>query len=153
MVNLTPHVTCEDIRLALNGTYSGSDGNYYFWNVPLSSGSILAQINLSNYFLFGVLGDSVMNSTDDITSYHVRTCELDYSAMRVLVLLSGDVISDGFEFTAGVAVRQPHLMNIYRNLISEFKSSAQMHLKILQPLFVSEDSDVPVYKDTAPSVF
>jgi len=151
VVDLTPKVTCEDIRLVLNGTNTGSD--YWFWGQNLKSGSILSQINLSNYFLFGILGDTVMNSTDDITSYHVRTCELDYSAMRVLVLLSGDVISDGFNFSAGISVQQPLLLATYRNLISEFKESAQMHLRAIQPLFVTAESDTVKYQDVAPSYF
>jgi hypothetical protein len=153
VVDLTPKITTEDIRLALNATYSGSSNSYFFWGQEISSGSILSQINLSNYFLFGILGDTVMNSTDDITSYHVRTCELDYSAMRVLVLLSGDVISDGFNFSAGISVQQPLLLATYRNLISEFKESAQMHLRAIQPLYVSAESDTTVYRDTAPSYF
>ena len=151
MVDFTPLITCEDIKLALNGTGTGS--NYWFWGQNVTSGSVLAQINLSNYYLFGILGETVMTSTNEITSYHVRTCLLDYSCMRTLILLSGDVLVDGFSWSAGISVQQPHMLNTYRSLISEFKESAQLHLRAIQPLFVAEESDTTAYRDAAPSMF
>lgn len=153
MTDFTPHITTEDLRLALNGIYSGSTNEYWYWGQNISSGSVLAQINLANYFMFGVLGDSLMNSSNEITSYHVRTCLLDYSCMRLLTLLSGDIITDGFNFTAGVTVQQPALLPTFRMLIEQFKESAKLHLRIVQPIQVSMDSDQPVYRDTAPSMF
>lgn len=153
VTQINPIVTTEDIRLALNGTYNSGTEVYTFWGVELTSGSVLAQINLANYFLWNTLGESVMTSTDSATYYHVRTCELDYSAMRVLTVLSGDVITDGFEFTMGITVRQPLLMAAYRNLIDQFKESAQMHLKALMPIALRVDSDVTTYRETAPSIF
>lgn len=150
---LLPKITTEDIRLALNGTYSGSDGKYYFWGQGIASGSVLAQINIANYFLNGVLGSTLMDATDDVTFYHVKTCELDYSCMRLLTLLSGDVIVDGFNWTAGVTVQQPALLPTYRMLIEQFKQAAQLHLKAIQPIQVHADSDQPSYGDTAPSMF
>ena len=153
-MSLTPKVTVEDVRLALNGTYSGS-GNYVtFWGQTVSSGSVLAQINLANIFLYGSLGTSVMDSTDTITSYHVRACELDYSIMRTLCLLSGDVIVDGFNFTmGGVTIQQPLVLATYRNLILEFKESAISHFRAIQPIAVSAETDQPSYRETTPSIF
>jgi hypothetical protein len=148
-----PVITCEDIRLALNGAYSGSDNQYYFWGQGISSGSVLAQINLANYYLYGILGLSIMQSTDPITSNHVRTCELDYSCMRLITLLSGDVIVDGFNWTAGVTVQQPQLLSTYRNLIEQFKESAQLHLRAIQPIQVSAEGPTTTWSDTAPSYF
>jgi len=103
--------------------------------------------------MFGILGETVMTTTDEITSYHVRTCLLDYSCMRTLILLSGDVIVDGFNWSAGVSVQQPHILNTYRLLIQSFRESAQLHLRAIQPIQVSMDSDTTAYKDTAPSYF
>lgn len=151
MVDFTPHITTEDIRLSLNGTVTGS--TYYFFGQSITSGSVLAQINLANYYLFGVLGDSVMNSSNEITDYHVRTCLLDYSCMRLLTLLSGDVITEGFNFSAGITVQQPALLPTYRMLIEQFKQSAQLHLRAIQPLHVASETDQPTYRDTAPSYF
>jgi hypothetical protein len=149
--SIYPIVTCEDVRQVLNGTYSGS--SYVFWNVPLSSGSVLAQINMANYYLTGVLGQDKMAATDDVTFYHLRAAELDYSCMRVLTLLSGDVIVDGFSITAGITIQQPLLLATYRNLIAEFKEAAQLHLRAIQPLSVSAESNEPTYRDTAPSYY
>ena len=153
MSTITPIVTCEDIRLSLNGTYTSGSNTYSFWNVSLSSGSVLAQINLANYYITGLLGESKMAATDNTTFYHLRTAELDYSCMRVLTLLSGDVIVDGFSFTAGATVQQPLLLATFRNLIQDFRDAAMLHLRILQPIAVSAESDVSTYHDTAPSVF
>ena len=149
----TPVITTEDLRLTLNGTTGSSTTEYVFWGQTISSGSVLAQINLANYYLYGVLGKTVMDSTDDITSYHIRTCELDYSCMRLLVLLSGDVITDGFSVTMGATLQQPLLLATYRQLIADFKEAAQIHLRILQPLAVTAESDVPTQRDTSPSYF
>lgn len=148
---LIPKVTTEDIRLSLNGTTTGS--NYYFWGVSLSSGSVLAQINLANIYLYGILGSEVMDSTSQITYYHVRACELDYSCLRVLTLLSGDVITDGFSFTAGVTIQQPLLLATYRNLQMGFRDSAIAHLKSIQPLHVAMEADATSFSSTAPSMF
>ena len=149
---LTPKVTTEDIRLSLNGVYSGSDSSYWFWGQSINSGSVLAQINLSNYWLYGVLGTSKMDATDDRTYYHVRTCQLDYACMRVLLVLSGGVIVDGFSWNVGPSIQQPHLLNTYKNLIEQFKESAQLHLRAIQDIAVSEETDQPHYGNTATNV-
>ncbi len=159
MTAITPLVTTEDINLSLNGRYSGSTddpsgvNSYYFWNVRLSSGSVLAQINLASYYLTGILGETKMAASDNATYYHLRTAELDYASMRVLTLLSGDVIVDGYSITAGITIQNPLLLATFRNLIQEFKEASQLHLRILQPIAVSMNSDIPTYRDTAPSYF
>lgn len=154
MVDFNPKVTCEDIRLILNGVFSGSTNNYWFWGQEITSGSVLAQINAANYFLMGILGETDMNyPINDVLGYHIKTAELDYSCMRLLVLLSGDVIVDGFNFTAGLTVQQPLLLATFRNLISEFKESAQNHLRAIQKIAVTAETDQPTYRDTAPSYF
>ncbi len=150
---LTQIVTCEDVRLALNGTTGSSATTYQFWSQEISSGSVLAQINLSHIFINGLLGTTKMASTDDTTFYHLRATELDYAAMRVLVLLSGDVITDGFSITAGITIQNPLLLATYRQLVADFKEQAQLHLRLIQPLAVSADSDIPSVRDTAPSYF
>ena len=152
-MSFNPVITTEDVRLALNGTYSAVTQEYTFWGQNLSSGSVLAQVNMANIYLHNILGDSTINSTDTSTMYHVRACELDYSAMRVITLLSGDVIVDGFNWAAGVSVQQPNLLATFRMLVAEFKESAQLHLRAVQPLFVTAESDSGGYRDTAPSYF
>ena len=150
-MSLIPKVTTEDVRLALNGVYSGS--NYVFWGQSIPSGSILAQINMANIFLYGALGYEVMDSTDLIMSYQVNACELDYAIARVITLLSGDVIVDGFTWTAGITVQQPLLLATYRNLQSAFLSAAQMQFRTLQKIQVSAEGPGITYRTTAPSVF
>lgn len=152
-MSLIPKITVEDVRLSLNGTWSANSGSVTFWGQSVSSGSVLAQINLANIYLYGVLGTSIMDSQDTITSFHVRTCELDLSCMRVITLLSGDVIIDGFGWTAGITISQPLILATYRNLQNEFKESAQLHLRILQPISISVEGPVSNYRDTAPSMF
>jgi hypothetical protein len=140
-MTIIPKITTEDIRLTLNGTYDSGSGNYTFWDQTISSGSVLAQINLANIWLYGAVGSDVMNSVDELTSLRVNACELAYSCMRTLVVLSGGVITDGFNWNAGMAVQQPHLMSAYKNLISEFKDSATIYFLNLQPIGVVMESD------------
>ena len=150
-MTITAKITAENVRDALNGTVTGS--NYYFWDQTISSGSVLTQINLANYYLYGILGTTKMDSTDEVTSFHINSCELDYACMRVLVVLSGGVIVEGFDWQSGISIKQPHILNTYINLINSFKESAQLHLRAIQPICVSADSDVPVWARTSPSTY
>jgi hypothetical protein len=137
-MSIIPKITTEDVRLALNGTDNGS-GSYVFWEQSITSGSVLAQINLANYYLYGVLGTSIMDSTDSIIHYHVNSCELAYACFRTLVILSGGVITDGFNFSAGISLQQPNVLLAWKNIISSFKDIAETHFKILQPMGIMAD--------------
>ena len=148
---ITAKVTAEDVRSYLNGVTSGS-GYFTFWDQTVSSGSINEQITAANNYLYDILGISVMDSTTEITSNHVKTCELLYSCMRVLVLMSGAVITEGFNWAAGISVQQPAMLPTFKNLIQEFKLAAENHLRALQPLAVHEFSDIPSTGKTSPSV-
>lgn len=108
---------------------------------------------MANIFLYGALGYSTMDSGDTIKANQVRACELDYACARVITLLSGDVIVDGFSFTSGLSVSQPLLLATYRNLQSAFLNSAQTTFRTLQTIAVRVDADVTQYRDTAPSIF
>jgi hypothetical protein len=159
-MSLVPKVTCEDIRLALNGIFSGSaedvsgQNSYYFWDQRVTSGSVLAQINLANYYLIGVLGEAKINETTPVAYYHVRTALLDLSCMRVITLLSGDVIVDGFNVTLGpTTIQQPSLLSTYRMLIEQFKEQVRLHIRAIQPIAVSAESDEPIYRETAQSYY
>ena len=149
-MTITAKVTAEDVRSYLNGTVTGS--TFYFWDQSLSSGSINEQITAANNYLYDILGISVMDSTVEITSNHIKTCELLYSCMRVLVLLSGGVIVEGFNWSSGISVQQPAMLPTYKNLIQEFKFAAENHLRALQSLAVHEFSDIPSVGRTSPSV-
>ena len=154
-MTLAPVITTEDVRLALNGTYSGSDGTYWFWGKSLSSGSILAQVNLANYTMYGLLGKSTMETTsanDEVKYYHLRTAQLDLSIFRTLVTLSGNVITDGVSWQAGVQYSAPHMMESYNVLINTYKENALYHIKLLQTFVLSEETDIPSYDTTAPSL-
>ena len=113
---------------------------------------MLAQINLANYFIYDILGSTKMAATDDATHYHIKTALVDYSCMRVLVVLMGGVVTEGFEWSAGVSIRQPHILSTYINLINQFKEAAQLHLRAIQPICVSDEWTVPSVGKTAPSV-
>lgn len=152
-MTLTPVVTCEDVRLSLNGVYSGSEGKYYFWGQAVVSGSVLAQINLANYWLYGILGSTKMAASDDVTSYHIKTCELEYSCMRLLVLLSGGVIISGFDWSVGaVSVKPSKMQTTYTQMINGFRDSAMAHLNALQPVAVMAEYEVPDWDTTSTSV-
>ena len=150
-MTISAKVTAEDVRSYLNGTVTGS--TFYFWDQTLSSGSLNENITAANNYLYDILGISVMDSTVEITTNHVKTCELLYSCMRVLVLLSGGVITEGFNYSMGASIQQPSMLGAYKNLIAEFKTAAENHLRAIQPLAVHEYSDEPSYGKTAPSVF
>lgn len=151
-MTITPKVTCEDLRLALNGVYSGSTGEYWFWDQSVASGSVLAQINIANYYLTGILGSTKMAATDEVTMYHIKTAELDYACFRLLVVLSGGVITEGFNWTAGLTVQQPAMLPTYKHLIEQFKESALGHLDKLQPIAIHGEWNVPDWDTTSPSV-
>ena len=150
-MTITAKVTAEDVRSYLNGVASGST-HYTFWDQTISSGSITENITAANNYLYDILGVSVMDSTVEITSNHVKTCELLYSCMRVLVLLSGGVIVEGFNWSVGISIQQPAMLPTYKGLILEFKEAAQTHLRAIQPLAVHEFSDIPSTGKTSPSV-
>ena len=147
---ITAKVTAEDVRSYLNGTVTGS--TFYFWDQSVSSGSINEQVTAANNYLYDILGISVMDSTVEITANHVKTCELLYSCMRVLVLLSGAVITEGFNWSMGASIQQPSMLGTYKNLIAEFKVAAENHLRAIQPIAVHEFSDIPSVGKTQPSV-
>ena len=150
-MTISTKVTAEDVRSYLNGVTSGS-GYFTFWDQTISSGSINENITAANNYLYDILGTTVMDSTVEITANHVKTCELLYSCMRVLVLLSGGVITEGFNWAMGASIQQPSMLGTYRNLILEFKEAAQNHLRAIQPLAVHEFSDIPSTGKTSPSV-
>lgn len=151
-MSLIPKVTTEDIRLALNGNYNSDSELYTFWEQTIDSGSVLAQINLANYYLYGALGTEVMDSTDINIMFHVNSCELAYSCMRTIIVLSGGVITDGFNWTAGINIQQPHMLLAWKNLIASFKDIAELHFRILQPVGFLMDADPLDLGDTTPSV-
>jgi hypothetical protein len=155
-MTITPLVTCEDIRLSLNGTFSGSgDGNsgsYWFWGKEISSGSVLSQIKLANYTLYGILGKTTMETTsasDETIYYHLQTAELDYSIFRVLCNLSGNVIIDGFGFSAGIEVNPSHLVEGYENLIRDYRDAAMYHVNLIQPVLWIDETTQPDYDSTS----
>ena len=149
-MTITAKITAEDVRSYLNGTVTGS--TFYFWDQTLSSGSLNEQIIASNNYLYDILGTTVMDSTVEITLNHVKTCELLYSCMRVLVLLSGGVIVEGFNWSAGVSIQQPAMLPTFKNLIQELKIAAENHLRAIQPIAVHEFSVIPQFSKTSPSV-
>ena len=149
-MTITPKIFPEDVRSYLNGTVTGS--TYYFFDQTLSSGSVNEQITAANNYLYDILGTSVMDSTVEITSGSVIKCELLYSCMRTLVLLSGGVITEGFNWSMGASIQQPSMLGAYKNLIQEFKTAAENHLRSLQPIAVHEYSDIPSTGKTSPSV-
>ena len=150
-MTITAKVTAEDVRKTLNGVESGS-GYFTFWDQTISSGSVFQQINMSNDYLYGTLGLTKMDSTDEVISNHIKTAELDYACMRVLVLLSGGVVTEGFSWAAGISVQQPQMLSTYKNLIEEFKFLAQNHLRAVQEIAVTAEADQPSYGKTSPSV-
>ena len=147
---LTPKITTEDVRLTLNGTLTGS--TYYFWDQSFSSGSVLAQINLANYYMYNMLGKSTMDSTDEVTSYIVKTAQLEYSCFRLLVVLSGGVIIDGFNWEAGVKVENPKMLEAYKNLTDGFKSSYILLISQIQPIAIIEETEMPIWHYTTRSI-
>ena len=146
-MTLTPKITTEDIRLALNGTQTGS--TYYFWDQEILSESVLAQINLANYYMYNLLGKEIMNSTDEITSNSVKTSQLYYSCFRLLGVMSGGVIIDGVSWQAGIRVESSQMSNSYEQMINSYKDSAMQYFHNLQPIAFTGDWEVPNWKGTS----
>lgn len=151
-MTLYPKITTEDIRLTLNGVYSGSVinpsgdiGAYYFFGKQVSSGSLLAQINIANYYLYDLLGKNIMDVTsasDEVKYYHIKTAELSYACFRTMVTLSGGIITDGFSWRAGIEVTAPHITEGYNSLINGFKDSALQHIRILMPICYTAEGEM-----------
>ena len=143
-------IDAESLRLALNGSYI--DPNYGFFGQNISSGSVHAQIALGDRELRSLLGDSVMNAQDTTTQNALQTLELNYSIYRVLVTLSGGIVTRGFSYNAGPSVSQPHLFNTYKTLIDEYRRKAEAMFWQLQPLTVAQNANMPRVHCTSPSV-
>jgi len=147
-----PKISCEDVRLRLNGVYSGSDDTYWFFEEQIKSGSLWNIISGSDTYLRNLLGDSVMDDTDTNTVRQVKEAELLYSCFRTLVQLSGGVIVSGFDWSAGVRVSQGSMLPAYRNLINEFREAALLAVKNLQDVYYLYDWETPSWSKTAPAV-
>lgn len=148
MSSIIPKITTEDVRNTLNGSCTGS--TYYFWSKPINSGSLLAQINLANYDLYNMLGSSVMDSTDEVISSSVKSIELDMSCVRLLTVLSGNLITDGYSFKAGVEYNANRIVEGYGNLIKLYTDQALNKLKTLQSIAVIGETEEPVYDSPSP---
>jgi hypothetical protein len=149
-----PKISCEDVRIQLNGVVSGSGSSaeYWFWNQSIPSGSLWQIISGSDTYIRFLVGDDVMDSSDSNTVREIKFAEIDYACFRTLVLLAGGVIVEGFNWTAGVTVSQPYMLPAYRSLIDEFKTTAQNHIRALQKLFIMKDFEMPSIGETAHSI-
>jgi hypothetical protein len=148
-----PKISCEDIRLHLNGTYTGSADSYYFWEQAISSGSLWSLISGSDVYLRNVCGESIWDSTGADTTNNVKYCELNYACFKALVALSGGVIVDGFNWATGpIRVDTNVMLPAWKNLIEEFKQSSMNFLKNIQTFSLHYETDAPVIGETATAV-
>ncbi len=147
-----PKISCFDVNKRLNGTYATGSDTYTFVGQTISSGSlwdICSGSSIDNRF---ILGDSVIDSTDANTVREIKELELATVCFRTLVQLSGGIVTSGFSWDAGISVSNPHIVESYRILISEFGNIAGNILKRCQTFVLSAESDVPSYNQTANSL-
>lgn len=148
-----PKINCEEVRLQLNGVYSGSSDAYWFWENSIGSGSLWQIISGSDAYLRFLCGDTLWDSTDSNTSQTIKYAEINYVCFKTLVNLSGGVLTDGFNWSLGpTRVETPAMLPAYRGLIDGFKLTSENFIKALLPASLSYDHDQPQYSRTAPSV-
>ncbi len=152
-MSYSPKNSTEDVRKRLNGTYSGSDTSYWFFENSISSGSLWDICSGSSIYVRAIIGDSIMDSASGNTSRQVKETELLYACFQTLINLSGGVIVQGFSWDAGIKVSQNFMLPSYVNLINEFKTVAQNNIRSLQTFVLSEDMDMPSISNTAPSAY
>lgn len=137
-----PKISAESIRKQLNGTYSGSDDKFYFWNTSIQSGSLWDIISGSDVYLRFQLGDAKWDSTDGNTSRAVKYCEVNYACFKTLVQLSGGVIIDGTNWSTGpIRVDNQSMLPAYRGLIEQFRQSALDYIRSLSPMHLHYEWD------------
>lgn len=148
-----PKISAEEVRVRLNGVYSGSTDQYWFWESSISSGSLWDIISGSDIYLRDMCGESVWDDTDPDTVNKVKRTELNYACFKTLVILSGGVIVDGFVWATGPIRMDPRYMFAgWRNLIEEFGLTAQNNLRSLQTFVLDYEWDEPSWGKTATSV-
>ena len=149
-MTLTSKITCDNIRGKLNGTVTGS--TYWFWDQTYTSGSLQQQVDDSTNYLYNILGRTLMEDTTEITDAIITTAQLAYASFLTIVSLSGGVVTEGFNWEAGVKVENPKMLEAYKNLIEGFKSSYMLLISQIQPLSFTDETDQPTYHDTATSL-
>ena len=148
-MTLTSKITCDDIRKKLNGTVTGS--TYTFWDQDYTSGSLQSQVDDSTNYLYNVLGRTLMEDTTEITDAIITTAQLAYASFLTIVSLSGGVVTEGFNWEAGVKVENPKMLEAYKNIADAFKESYNRIIAQIQPMVFSDETDQPTYHDTATS--
>ncbi len=146
-----PKISCENVRVRLNGTYSGSDSTYWIQGQSIASGSLWDIISGSSTDLRFTLGDDIMDNTATNTVREIKELELVTSCFKTLVQLSGGIITGGFSWEAGIKVTAPHIVEGWTKLIDGFKLQAENILKRVQTFVIAEEADQPNYASTAPS--
>jgi hypothetical protein len=139
----------SDIINWLNGTLSGS--TCYFFEMTISSGSVQAHLDFGELFLRNSLGDSIWYSTTEQVSGSIQQLIRNYLSFRILAVLSGNVITDGFKYRSGQPIERPQLLPIIKNMMEAYETQAIIDLMRLQPSALVVDQDQPSYRNTAPS--
>ena len=138
-----------DIINWLNGTLSGS--TCYFFELTISSGSVQTHLEFGELFLRNSLGDSTWYSTTTQVSGSVQQLIRNYLSFRVLAVLSGDVITEGFKYRSGQPIERPQLLPVIKNIKEGYEQAAIIDLMRLQPMILVSSQDQPSYRNTAPS--
>ena len=141
-------ITPTDISNEWGGSVSGT--TYLFWNQSIASGSIQHHIEYAEKYIRYLVGESTWTSTDTVTSNNVYLLSLNYSLFRIAVMLSGGVITQGFDYTVGPldTRRSQSQTTFYRQLIETYRSTAWDILSALQAFVLYNDTDQPSYSET-----
>jgi len=144
------YVSVQDLLNWLGGTVTGS--TCYMWELTIPSGSINDHIIYGEHYLHNILGDTRWNATTDYTSGSLRQLIRNYVSFRVLVVLTGGIITEGFLYRTGMPIERPQLLSTLTSMIESFKSASEGELMKLQDIVVYAEADQPAYGKTAPPV-
>lgn len=144
------YTSVQDLLNWLGGTITGS--TCYFWELVLPSGSVQDHIIFGEFYLQNILGNSIWNTTTDYKSGSVRQLIRNYLSFRILVVLSGGIITEGFLYRSGQPIERPQLNTTINSMIEAFRVSSLNELAQLQDIAVMVNMDQPNYGRTPPPV-
>ena len=144
------YVSVQNVLDWLGGSITGS--TCYFWELVLPSGSVRDHITYGEYYLHNILGNSVWDATTDYTSGSLRQLIRNYISFRILVVLTGGIITEGFLYRTGMPIERPQLLSTLTSMIESFKIASEGELMKLQTIVVFANMDQPAYGKTAPPV-
>ena len=161
------YIDTPTIITYLGGTITGS--TCYLWGLEIASGSVDSNINFSEIWVKGKIGDQMFDSrtvdwstqSSATISGSIKFAVLDYTCFRLSVVMSGGTITDGFDYQVGPlrAARSRAYTIFFDKITTQFKLAAEEKLNMLMPLSykddtISDTTETPDFSsDSAPGYY